>query len=399
MKNKSIESIRSKVKIAIKGKNVNRFLLRLYKHKIAILDLSKVSKDEAYALIYFKDYEQVLKLSTIYDIYIVSYGGWEKNKNKIRYNRILLLSLFFAFATLFILSKLIFKVEVITNDGEMREQLLYDLGLYKIEKFKFQKSYSEIQKIKEELLIKYKEEIEWLEIELVGTKYILKYEPRIINEEENKSKPRHIIANKNAIIYSVISSKGQVIRYKNDYVKKGDVVVSGYIYLNDEIKDTVSAEGKIFGETWYEVEVFYPFGYYEQKRTGKEKDVYTVKFLNHKWELFNFNKFYDKIVEEKVILASRVIPLQLVKEHQIEVKTKSAIQTPEEAKEEAVALGVSKMENKLADNEYIIKYKVLDENLKQDGVLVRMFFSVCEDITAYEEIKEEKDAEDNDRGT
>ena len=188
-----------------------------------------------------------------------------------------------------------------------------------------------------------------------------------------------------------MSSEGQVVRYKNDYVKKGDIVVSGEIKLNDEIKDVVSAKGKIYGETWYEVEIFYPFGYYEQKRTGNTKNVYVIKFINWRVELFNFHKFYDKIIEENIILSNRILPFSLVKENQIEVTTKSSINTLEEAREKAIELSVEKMKNKLSNSEHIIKYTVIKEKVENDGIKLVIFFSVCEDITDYKEIEEELD--------
>lgn len=391
MKNRSIENIKSKIRIAIKGKNVNRFLMRIHKNKIPILDIKKINKDEAYILVYFKDYDSILKLNTIYEIFIVTYGGWEYRKRKIGQNSFLIVGLIIGILLIFLLSKMIFKVEIVTNDTIMKEKILYELKRYDIEKFKFQKSYNSIQKIKESILNKYKEEIEWLEIELIGTKYLIKYEPRITNSKDEDVKPRHIVASKNAIVYSVISSKGQIVRYKNDYVSKGDIVVSGEIKLNDEVKEVVGAEGIIYGETWYEVEVFYPFGYYEQKKTGNTKDVYVVKFLNWRLELFNFNKFYDKIIKEDILLKNRSMPFSFVKEHQIEVETKTAISTVEEAKVEAINLGINKMKNKLEENEYIIKYKVIKEFVEEKGVRLSLFFSVCEDITEYVEIKEDKD--------
>ena len=391
MKNSSIDKIKSKVRIAIKGKNVNRFLLRIHRNKISILNVNRASKDEAYILIYFKDYEKVLELNTIYEIFIVSYGGWEKNKREYNKNSLLILGIILGVLFVFFLSKLIFKVEVITNDTKMREKLLYELSRYDIKQFKFQKSYNKIQKIKEEILKKYQNDIEWIEIELVGTKYIIRYEPRILNEKTEKSNYRHIVASKNAIVYSVVSSRGQILKYKNDYVKEGDIIVSGEIKLNDETKKIVSAEGEVYGEVWYEVEVFYPFGYYEQKKTGNTKNVYAVKFLSWKIELFNFNKFYDKIIKEEVIIKNKVLPLSFVKEKQIEVETKSSINTIDEAYDNAISLAKQKINNKLKDNEHIIKYKLLNKNIENNGVRIKMFFSICENITEYREIKEEKD--------
>jgi len=45
----------------------------------------------------------------------------------------------------------------------------------------------------------------------------------------------------------VESSNGQIIRGQNDYVKKGDIIISGYISLNGSVKETVSSLGNVYG--------------------------------------------------------------------------------------------------------------------------------------------------------
>ena len=383
---KELSSIASKVKIVVKGKNVNRFLFKMYKKKISILNIEKKNSNEMNVCIYFKDYEKVVKLNTIYEIYIIEYGGMI-NSRKIMYkNRFVLFFVILSLIFIFILSRMIFNVEVITNDSKMRDILLYELELYDIKKYQFQKGYSEIQIIKDKILNKYKNDIEWIEIELVGTNYIVRYEPRIIHEKLSKIKPRHIVASQDAIIYSVISSKGQVIKNKNEYVKKGDIIVSGNIFLNEEVKNSVSAEGKVLGEVWYEVDVYYPYAYYEQVKTGKVKNVYVINFLNYRLELFNFNPFYDKIVNSNIIIKSDVLPFNLAKEKQFEVNTISSIKTEELIYLDAVSLAHSKIKNKLNKEGFIKTYKVIDKKLTDKGIELKIFFSVIEDITEYAEI-------------
>lgn len=383
---KELSSIASKVKIVVKGKNVNRFLFKMYKKKISILNIEKKNSNEMNVCIYFKDYEKVVKLNTIYEIYIIEYGGMI-NSRKIMYkNRFVLFFVILSLIFIFILSRMIFNVEVITNDSKMRDILLYELELYDIKKYQFQKGYSEIQIIKDKILNKYKNDIEWIEIELVGTNYIVRYEPRIIHEKLSKIKPRHIVASQDAIIYSVISSKGQVIKNKNEYVKKGDIIVSGNIFLNEEVKNSVSAEGKVLGEVWYEVDVYYPYAYYEQVKTGKVKNVYVINFLNYRLELFNFTPFYDKIVNSNIIIKSDVLPFNLAKEKQFEVNTISSIKTEELIYLDAVSLAHSKIKNKLNKEGFIKTYKVIDKKLTDKGIELKIFFSVIEDITEYAEI-------------
>ena len=316
MKNKSLEVIKSKIKLRVSGKNVNRYLLRLSKNHISLLSVLKKSKDEYDILIYFKDYELAQKLNTIYDIHIIEYGGWEQEKKYLKKNKWIFLALIFSLLFLFFLSRLIFEVEIVTNDQAMKNRLLKELKELSIDKYHFQKSYQELQTIKTKLLETHHDDIEWLEIERIGTKYRVRFEPRIIEPDKKTTKERHLIAKKNAIIKKVESSTGQIVKGKNDYVKKGDIIVSGYISLNDSVKKTVSATGTVYGEVWYEVDVFYPFGYYEETKTGRKKEVYVIEFLSHRIELFNFHPFYDKIINSSTILEKRGFPIRFTKEKQ-----------------------------------------------------------------------------------
>lgn len=386
MKNRSIEAVKSKIKLRVTGKNVNRYLLRLSKNHISLLSIEKKSKEECYIRIYFKDYEQAKKINTIYDIHIVEYGGWEKEKRTLSKNKWVISALLLSLALLFLLSHMIFEVEIVTNDQDMKKRLLRELKEYSISKYHFQKDYESLQKIKNQLLENHHDDIEWLEIERIGTKYRVRFEPRIIEPTKKKNGYRHIIASKNAILLKVSAATGQIVREKNDYVKKGDIIVSGYISLNGTVKETVSSTGKVYGEVWYEVDVFYPFGYYEQTKTGRKKEVYVLEFLSHRIELFNFHPFYDKINNSSTILEKRGFPIRFTKELQEEVNTISSIETVEEATLKAASLANKKIEDKLEGEERVLKYKIINREIENNGVRLKVFFSVMEDITDYLEI-------------
>ena len=288
---------------------------------------------------------------------------------------------------------MIFNVEIITNDFDMKTRLISTLKKYDISKYHFRKSHKYIQKIKSNILEEYHDSIEWIEIDRIGTNYIVKYEPKIIKNDKEKKEFRHIIAKKNAIISKIYSSNGQIVKNKYSYVKKGDIIISGYIYLNDKIKDTVSADGKVYGETWYITNVIYPFNYYEKNKTGRKKTIYSVKFFDKNIELFNFKRFNDKIVDEHILLKGDIFPIKLIKEKQEEVIIKSSMNSLEEAKLKAIELAYDKMKQGLKSDEYIINHKVLDSKIIDKGVEMKIFFSVCEDIGEYFKIDEMKEVE------
>ena len=393
MKNKFIYSINSKVSIYIIGNNPDRIILRLHKKKINIYKINKITKEKVEIIIDYNNFEKILKLNTIYDIKINNYLGLVKIKKQLfKYYYVIIIAIT-CIIYIYFLSNMIFNVEIITNDLDMKTRLSSTLKKYDIKKYKLKKNYNYIQKVKNSILEEYHDDIEWVEIECVGTKYIIKYEPKVIKKKEDNKEFRHIIAKKNAIINKIYSSNGQVMKNKYSYVKKGDIIISGYIYLNDKIKSTTSAEGKVYGEVWYITNVVYPFNYYEKKKTGNKKIVYSVKFFDKNIELFNLNKFNDKIVDEYILLKGDIFPIKLVKEKQEEVIIKTSMNSLEETKLKAIDLAYTKMKQGLKNDEYIINYRVLDSKIIDKGVEMKIFFSVCEDIGEYLKIEEMKEVE------
>jgi len=289
---------------------------------------------------------------------------------------------------LYFITNMVFSIEVVTNDSKMSETLKNELNEYGIKKYNFKKNYNEIQNIKKEILSKYKNELEWIEIENIGTKYIIRYEPRIINNIENNIPLRNIIASKDAVISDMSISNGQIIKNINSYVKKGDIIVSGYIDLNGSVKDTVGADGIVYGETWYEIKITYPYNYYENYETGKEKNVPVIKFLSTEIELFNFNKYKTKNVKDSILIKNNILPIWFSIQQQRETKVIDENYTEEELVKRAIEYSKKKLEEKLDKDEYVKSHKILEETKNTDSITLNIFFSVIENITEYQEIQE-----------
>ena len=385
--------IDSRVLVSIKGNNVGIFIIRLNKNNIDIYKIIKKNNELYEIIISYFDYEKLLKLNTIYEIKIENYLGLIKNKKQfIKYYHLIIV-IFLCMIGLYFISNLIFDVVIVTNDKKMEEKLLSSLEYYDIKKYKFIKKYKDIQKIKEKIINDYKDEIQWLEIERVGTKYIVKYESRIEQKEKKEYKFQHVVARKNANILKIYSAEGQIVKSKYSYVKKGDIIISGYIYLNDKIQNTVKATGTIYGQTWYVVRVSYPFNYYEERKTGREKSVYSIKVLNNSFEIFNFNKFNDKIIKENVLIRNKILPIKIVKEYQEEIVIKTSMDDIEQVKLNAINLAYEKINKGLSKDEYIMDHKILNSIITNKGIEMEVFFSICENIGEYKEIEEMKEVE------
>ncbi len=370
------------VKIKIKGKNIERFLKRLISFNIELLKIEYIKYNEIFAQIKKTNIDRVMELKTIYEIEVVEVYGIDKLKQIIKKYKYIIISIIISFLFILYLSNTIFSINIIHNDKNLRELLLNELRENDIKVYSLKKNYKYITKVKTKILEKYKDKIEWLEIENSGTKCIVRVEMRKINNIKSTDIKRNVVAKKDAIIMSITSTKGEILKYKNDYVKKGDVIISGNIYFNENIKDTVEANGKVYGEVWYKAVVEYPLKYREEKILDKEKNIYIFKLGNFNFKL-NTIKNYNVVSKERTILKHLFLPISLIKQTNKKIEYIEQSLTKDEAVTKASEYAIMKMKSKLNDNEYIINTKNLKVEQNNSKIVIEMFFSVCEDITDY----------------
>ena len=382
------------IKLKITGRKPIRLIQKLNKKNIEMWDIKQINKNEINFIIYQKDYEEVIKNKTIYSVETINYYGPKKIKDTIKKHDIFLTCLLLGLVLLIFLTHIIFKVEVIHNDKKIRNMLLNELKKYDIKPYKMVKTYDEIETIKKQILTKYQDEIEWLEIERNGTKYTVRVEERIKNKQEKETPNQDVVAKYNAVILEIDAESGDIVKKVGDYVKKGDVIISGNINLNEETKAKTSAKGTVYGETWYQVKVEVPIHYYEETKTGKKQNWYYLKIGNKKINIFH-KSYKQSKNKQQVLLKNNIIPIELIKEHQQEIKINEKIYLEEEIEEVALKKAKEEIEKKLQEKEKIITIKKLNQLKKDSTIIVEFFISVKKNITSYQPIKEEEDVRNN----
>ena len=387
MENKFKSFLENKIIIRIEGKNINRFLKRLIKHKVELLDVKYINQNKVDIKIKANDYPKIERLKSIYDISIVDAEGLIKIKALLKINSVLIITFLMGIILLILLANIIFDIEVIHTNKELRTLLLNELKESGIDRLKLQKSYQDIQKIKKRILEEYKDQIEWLEIEKVGTKYLVRVEERKLSPPIEEIPNRHIVAKKNAVIKKIEAQSGEIVREINDYVKAGDVIISGEIKLYDQVKKVIGAKGKVYGEVWYQTKVTYPLTRRIETPLSNFKKVLVINFLNTRIELFNFKSFKEKKIEVNNIFKNSLLPISLDLEKQQEMKVIEEINTIDEAIAKAAEKGKEKIEERLKEDEYIISQKNLKIDVKDSTIIVEMFYVVYEDITSYQKIE------------
>ena len=362
------------VEVKIVGKNIRHFIKKMHDNKINIYKIN-IKDNEAIVLIDYYNYDNLLKIKSYYEVFITNYLGYRKILRKMKNNKIKIIMVIFFLVIIIFLTSLTFNINIITNDKNMEKLLKEELKKEGIYKYSFVKKYSEIEKIKNKIYNKHQDKIEWLDIERKGTKYYIRFEPRINNNISSDTKIYDIIAKKSARILKLDIKSGQILKNINEYVNINDMIVSSDIKLFDEVKNVTSSSGNVYGEVWYKINVRYPINYYEEKKTKNKYQTISLNFLNKKLILKKHN-YENQKNKTSYILKNILLPISLNLENINEIE----IIDGNNYKEKALENGLNKIKDNLKDDEYIINYYILNETIKDNIYETNIFVTVCENI-------------------
>ena len=214
--------------------------------------------------------------------YSLSENGISKFKKKICQNLILILSVIIFGLVLYINTK---RVSKISFNGE------YAINEQIEEKIKKEYSHflfwnfisSDFEELSKSLRASFSD-YEWISAYKDGSTIYV-----VINNNEKASKIEqygNIVAKKDAIIKSYLVYNGQAMIKENQYVKKGDVLISGQI--NNQFAE---ARGVILGTTFEEVELSVAKSNIELKETGNSYQYSLFSFFKSNFSIGKKNKY------------------------------------------------------------------------------------------------------------
>ena len=370
----------NKVVINVKN-NINRFIKKCIQYKIDIAEIDYKNDDELSCTINLKDYKTIKRLNYYSNIKIIKYNGVKGIKvhfKKYIYFYVLIL---FCFILMDIITSYIIDISVIHENSRIRSLVMKELENHGIKKYTLAYSFEELDKIKNDILKDNPMHLEWMSITRVGMKYIIRVEERIIKDKEEKNKPRNIIASKDALITKVTAISGEPIIRSGDYVKKGDILISGNIYLYDEVKGKVPATGTVYGNVWYESKVKIPKETEVISDTGKKR--YNININN---KIFLKNKYH--LFRQENIRELNILGLKIKIYKEVEYKkttTKLSSKELDKLAENKIKLS---FEQKLKGNGNIVSQKVLKKIEKNSTIEYRIFVITNEVISEYSYLPE-----------
>ena len=381
-------------KVKIEVYDDNGFINYLVYHYIKYSSLIKC--DNYYSLIVsIDDYK---KISRRYKTTIIKYYGRNGLINFIKYHKYMLISLMISLMLLNILTHTIFEIRIDTDDEELKTIIMSDLNNNGISLYKKKKRFEELTIIKENILSNNKDLLEWLEINEKGTIYIVNLTKRVKNNNiEINNEVSSIIAKKDGLIKHITASSGVKKVDINDYVKKGDILISGNIIKNEELITQVKSIGEVYAEVWYIVSISIPFDYTEYVETGNIINRYYLDINGNEFTLTGKYDSDNVICTKKLLLDKPYLFFKLYKENKREYEYKEYHVNESEAYNEALKRSELQIKNRLNNDEYIISKKVLKKVVKNDKMYLEVFFKVYENIGVTSNIEDigENDASSN----
>lgn len=233
---------------------------------------------------------------------------------------------------------------------------------------------------------------EWISIDKIGSRiHVTVLEPSIINKQVEKiSGYGDLVAKKDGIIQRYQVKHGVVLIEQNQFVREGQVLVSGNLRHNnyDESSFYIPAEGKVYAEVWYTEEIKVPKKITKSEYTGKIKTNKSISLfglnIKYKGSKVKFAN-YDK--EEKydfIRIFSFELPIGIKYVHYLEKDDIINVYDKDSAYDYAKSKINSKMSNSFREGDKILAIDLISFEEKETEFTFTFFVRTYEDIAQFQ---------------
>ncbi|MBD7943836.1 sporulation protein YqfD [Psychrobacillus sp. Sa2BUA9] len=277
-----------------------------------------------------------------------------------------IIGVIFFFIIPLIFAQFIWKVNIDSYTPESNIMITEQLKEMKIKERMLISSLPSEQEIRQKLLLKHKE-FSWIHFTQSGsTLTVTPMLAPVTNEREVKNAPpSHLIAKRSGVITDFELVKGVRAVEKNTAVKKGDILVNGFVTQGDK-RIITSAEGKVYASYWIELNFELPRKVTIIKPTTRE--VLIQKKTDDKndfWKEIAMPRFLQPYFKAGYVQGSEVVSYDL---------------NEESVKHLVRPLLFQKIMNELPIGTQILEDKVLQMSIENDKVKGKILLLINENI-------------------
>ena len=244
MKNHWITFIKGMILVKLSGRGVERFLNQLSRSNIVIWNIKRVSSTTVTFYISLHHLHKLRKHVRQYDVDISLLHGkgipflWKRAKK----NSGFLLGLFLFILLIITLSNIIWEIEIDGASPEVEYKIRKELDKIGIQTGKLKFLLHDVETIQSELTNRI-HHLTWVGIDIKGTTFHFQVVEKNAPKREQQAGPQNLVASKKAVIVDMFVENGQPKVSINDFVKPGQLLVSGLIGKDDSQR-YVTSRGK-----------------------------------------------------------------------------------------------------------------------------------------------------------
>ena len=370
--------------VSIKGKNPKKLLGTFIKQKINMEQI-KYSKDEILVKVSYEDYKKIKGIRTSYKVDIVKTSGKNRLWQLYQKNKVSLLVFVISVFFIIFMSNLILFINIESDNSKLKKDIIEELISNGITLYTPKKSYQKLKEVGTKIKNNNLNEMEWIELEQKGVTLHVKVIERLNKDNKETNDFKDIVASKNGYIRKVYSRKGQLMKNIDDYVKKGEVIISGNIFRNEKVAGKVRASGKVYAEVWYIVKINKNLSYTDAEEKTKGKESLKLKINNYKINIISIPRKID-LEKNSVLFKNNTFSLLLDKEKKYSLKKKKYKNI--ELQKVLETKAKKEINKTLEKDEYIMSQKTLKKYTKNGKMYIEVFFRCYEDIAEERDIKE-----------
>lgn len=389
MKTKAMwkQLVRGYVRVQIDGVYGERFLNRCIQKNVAIWSIKRMGAERIVCFMDMQDAKKIRPLvkQTECKVTFVERLGYPAFVKKAM-NRVGFVGgIGLAIVLMFILSNIVWSIEIKGASPKVEHelrQLVEELG---VKRGAFQFTLPSVEDLQREVT----EQLSgatWIGVRQNGTTYQFEVVEQQLPEEAERISPRHLVAKKKAIVHSVFVEHGQPKVKVNDYVEKGDMLVSGFIGKEGK-EQIVPAVGVVLGEIWYTSDVTIPLESQFSTLTGESVTTHQLSAFGVNLPIWGFKKHefkeFETFQEQKELYFWKwTLPIQYTRTKVYEANRFEQKLTKGEAVERGKKLAKQELYEKIDKDATIEGEKVLHERVENGKVKLRIHYQVIEDITS-----------------
>lgn len=230
--------------------------------KIKKIKLLHLRYQDGMYTFYIPTYQRFLIQSFDYSLYYHQTIGLIKYVLFLSRQYLNILGVFCFISSVMMSSYFIFDIQIIGTMPSVNQKIIKDLNKENVEVLSPLKSYERLNEILSKLKTIYKDDVEYMNVYQVGSVFHVEYTKRKQDELE-KEDYQNIYAKKDGLITSFDVDSGLIKVKKNDYVKKGDLLVENTIVSTQNETQIIPVKGHVYA---------YTFNQYQASMTNHGQD-------------------------------------------------------------------------------------------------------------------------------